>query len=57
MQNAFSQEELYTVGPHFKGAYFMDYFCNFAIWVTWNLKVVSNYQYDTRKINRIWMCN
>lgn len=26
MQNAFSQEELYTVGPHFKGAYFLDYF-------------------------------
>ena len=31
MQNAFSQEELYTVGTHFKSAYFLDYFCNFAI--------------------------
>lgn len=31
MQNAFSQEELCTVGPHFKGAYFLDYFCNFAV--------------------------
>ena len=26
-----SQEEIYTVGPHFKGAYFLDYHCNFAI--------------------------